>query len=362
VNEYDHTRFYWPSSPGSDFGIASKKESGDLHYWGVWHGKELFEEYQNHIGRFVSEYGLQSFPGFKTVKTYTIPEDWDIESEVMTSHQRSGYGNLRIRDYMEMYFNTPKDFESFLYVSQVLQAYGIKQAIEAHRRNKPLCWGSLYWQLNDCWPVASWSGMDYYKKWKALHYTAKNSYEPVIISIVKNEDEAEIYAVSDLLNPVDADLYISILDFSGKEIFKVSSEVNLPANSSILIRKINLDDYIDSQNEGNIFLKADLKGNQFSAGNIFYFTYPKYLSLEKPGIKISIEPVEEGFRVTLNSDKLAKNVFLDTNEEGFFGDNYFDLLPGEKVEVIFKTSASITDLKNKIRIKSLSDSYNRNED
>ena len=122
------------------------------------------------------------FLNLKPLNLYTIQDDWNIESEVMTAHQRSGIGNLRIRDYLGMYYKTPKDFESFLYVGQILQAYGIKQAIEAHRRAMPYCMGSLYWQIDDCWPVASWSSMDYYKRWKALHYIAKKAYEPVLIS------------------------------------------------------------------------------------------------------------------------------------------------------------------------------------
>ncbi len=357
VKEYDGTRFYWPSSPSSDFGAASKKESGDLHYWGVWHGKEPFEEFQNNVGRFVSEYGLQSFPGLKTVKSYTVPEDWDIESEVMTSHQRSGYGNLRIRDYLEMYYNSPKDFETFLYSSQVLQAYGIKQAIEAHRRSKPYCWGSLYWQLDDCWPGASWSGMDYFKQWKALHYIAKKAYEPVIVSPVQKKNEVHIYFVSDLLNSIQSELKITIMDFNGREIFKTSSQINAPANSSMVIKKISLKDILHNGNENKMLLKAELINDQFEAKNIFYFSRPKYLALEKPNLKLDVKPSGDGFELKLSSDKLAKDVCLSTDEEGFFSDNYFDLMPGEEVKVYFKTSKKIEDLKRKIKIITLFDSY-----
>jgi beta-mannosidase len=257
---------------------------------------------------------------------------------------------------MEKYFRLPKDFENFLYVSQILQAYGIKQAIEAHRRSKPHCWGSLYWQLDDCWPVASWSGMDYYKRWKALHYTAKKSYQPVIISILRNEDEAEIYVVSDLLVPFESTLDLAIIDFNGKEIFKTSSAVKISANSSGIVKRINLEKYLSNNNEDKILLKAELNG-EFSAENTLYFTYPKYLSLEKPEIKISVEPLDEGFRITLNSDKLAKDVWLSTVEHGFFSDNYFDLLPNKNADVIFQTNETIEDLKDKIKITTLFDSY-----
>jgi beta-mannosidase len=357
VKEHDGTRFYWPSSPSSDFSVASKKESGDLHYWGVWHGKEPFEEFQNNIGRFVSEYGLQSFPEFQTVKSYTVPEDWDIESEVMAAHQRSGYGNLRIRDYLEMYYNYPKNFESFLYASQVLQAYGIKQAIEAYRRSKPYCWGSLYWQLDDCWPVASWSGMDYFKRWKALHYMAKKAYQPVIISPVQNDEVVLIYLISDLLDPVEAELKVTIIDFGGRELFKESSEINAAANSSAMIKKVNIKEIINNGDENKILLKAEVTNDQFKTENILYFIQPKFLALEKADIKLAVESSDDGYEIILNSDKLAKDLYLSTDEEGFFSDNYFDLLPGEEVNVFFKTLKNIEDFKNKIKITTLFDSY-----
>ncbi|MCB9082031.1 MAG: glycoside hydrolase family 2 protein [Lewinellaceae bacterium] len=154
--------FYWPSSPFFKEGdhAGENTPEGDIHYWGVWHGEHPFDGYYENVGRFMSEYGFQSFPEFRTVKSYTVPGDWDIESEVMAAHQRSGIGNLRIRSYMEDHYQVPKRFDQQLYVGQVLQAEGIRMAIEAHRSAMPYCMGSLYWQLNDCWPVASWSGMD----------------------------------------------------------------------------------------------------------------------------------------------------------------------------------------------------------
>jgi beta-mannosidase len=184
VAQYAPGTFYWPSSPlaGLDERSTYESPSGDMHYWGVWHGLHPFEDFKRYIGRFVSEYGFQSFPELKSVKAYTIPDDWDINSEVMKSHQRSPIGNLRIKNYMEKYYRVPDSFSNFLYVGQVLQAEAIKYAIEAHRRKKPYCMGSLYWQINDCWPVASWSGIDYFGRWKALHYFAKKAFADILIS------------------------------------------------------------------------------------------------------------------------------------------------------------------------------------
>ncbi|MBA4405929.1 beta-mannosidase [bacterium] len=358
IKEYDGARFYWPSSPSSDYGRPSLKESGDMHYWGVWHGKEPFEAFQTNIGRFISEYGFQSFPEFKTVKSYTIPEDLNIESEVMTSHQRSEIGNLRIRDYLNMYYKTPKDFESFLYVGQVLQAYGIKKAIETHRRNMPYCMGSLYWQINDCWPVASWSSMDYYKRWKAVHYLAKKSYEQIIISPELSFDDLKIFIVSDKLEPVSADLVVSIIDFKGKELFKRFLPVKIEANKNQMFLKLNRRDLAGSGSEDKIAIVLKLVvGKELLSENIMYLKQPKDLILEKPEIKMGIAKNAEGYEIELSTDKLAKDVYLNMDQDGFFTDNYFDLLPGEVKKIWLRTKNELADIKSKIKIVSLIDSY-----
>jgi beta-mannosidase len=155
---------YWSSSPSAKEGVPESYKIGDTHYWGVWWGKESFENYNTKISSFMSEYGFQSFPEYSTFKQFAKQKDKDMYSEVMKSHQRSSIGNATIEEYMAREFKNPKDFESLLYLSQLLQGDGIQTAIEAHRRNKATCMGSLYWQLNDCWPGASWSSIDYYGK------------------------------------------------------------------------------------------------------------------------------------------------------------------------------------------------------
>lgn len=172
---------YWPSSPlislTGDINQHAHPLSteGDVHYWGVWHAVEPFENYKLKIGRFMSEYGFQSFPEYDTVMTFATEQDLALDSKVMRAHQKNGDGNRLIKEYMDIYMSEPKDFTSFLYMSQVLQAEAMKMAIEAHRRSMPYCMGTLYWQMNDCWPVASWAGMDYYGKWKAMQYYAKKA-------------------------------------------------------------------------------------------------------------------------------------------------------------------------------------------
>lgn len=358
VKEFDGTRFYWPSSPSSDFGRASRQQSGDLHYWEVWHGKEPFENFQDKIGRFVSEYGFQSFPEFKTVQSYTKPEDRDIESEVMAAHQRSGIGNLRIRDYLNMYYKSPKDFTSFLYVGQVLQAYGIKQAIESHRRAMPVCMGTLFWQIDDCWPVASWSSMDYYKRWKAMHYIAKKAYEPLIVSPTLKDDVVHFTAVSDHLERLNLELFIEVHDFDGNLVYTKTHQINVDANSSKEVLAINKTELIGNSDESKLVLTAQLRTqDKIAAENLLYFKKPKDLSLEKPDVKLNIEEADSGYSIELTTNKLAKDVYLSMDEEGFFSDNYFDLLPGASKKVELKTQNKIEGINSKIKVISLIDSY-----
>ena len=164
----------------------------------------------------MSEFGFQSFPEFSSVKKYANPSDYYIYSDVMKSHQRSSIGNKTIEEYMQRDYNVPKSFDHFLYVSQLLQAEGISMGMEAQRRNRDICMGSLYWQLNDCWPVASWSSIDYFGKWKALHYRTKNSFEESILSFYNKSDEVALYFVTDKLESQKLKFNVQLIDFSGK--------------------------------------------------------------------------------------------------------------------------------------------------
>ncbi|MCG8581799.1 MAG: glycoside hydrolase family 2 protein [Bacteroidales bacterium] len=244
VDEYTNGMDYWPSSPQAGYNpeehAGYETTSGDMHYWGVWHGLHPFKDFDKYKSRFMSEYGFQSFPDFETVATYAEPEDYNIESEVMAAHQRSGIGNLRIKEYMSWYYKVPDDFEQFLYMSQVLQAHGMRMGIEAHRRAMPYCMGSLYWQINDCWPVASWSSTDYYHKWKAMHYAVREAFKPVMISAVNAEDKVELYVVSDLLEDKKASLEMEIIDFRGNVIYEESRDITIKANTDPEINQLNI--------------------------------------------------------------------------------------------------------------------------
>jgi len=361
VKEYDTQRSYWGSSPSSGLGIPADLVNGDEHYWGVWWGKEPFSTYATHLPRFMSEYGFQSFPEIATVRKYALPEDYDIFSNVMKSHQRSSIGNGTIEYYMLQEYKRPKDFESFLYVNHVLQAEGIKFGLEGHRRAMPFNMGSLYWQINDVWPVASWSSTDYYQKWKALQYYVKKGFEPVLVTPYVDDLKLKVGIVNDYLEEVTAQLRLSLTDFNGKVIWEEMSVVEIPANSS--------DDYFDvNKNEfeytyqkqlNNMVLVAELvKAGKTLSKNTFYFRPFKLLKVEKPNVEYTVSKADNGFNIDLKTDKLAKSVYLQIgDEDGFFSDNYFDLLPNEKVTINLKTNISEEKLNEVLTLRTLDDAF-----
>ncbi|MFY9154247.1 MAG: glycoside hydrolase family 2 protein [Prolixibacteraceae bacterium] len=355
----DPGRSYWDSSPSSGMGIPADLTNGDEHYWGVWWGKEPFKNYATHIARFMSEYGFQSFPELKTVKQYATPEDYDIYSEVMKSHQRSSIGNGTIEYYMLQDYKKPKNFESFLYVNHVLQAEGIKFALEGHRRAAPYCMGSLYWQINDCWPVASWSSTDYYQRWKALQYFAKKGFEPVLVSPYIDKDSLKVDIINDKLNDIKANLVVKVLDFEGNEIWKLVKEVVVPANSGNTFYASKTAEFLKNIQVNQQFLNVELVENETAIStNTLFFRPIKEVLLPKPDVKFEINAVDGGFDITLKTDKLAKNLYMTIgDEEGFLGDNYFDLIPGKEVKVNLQTKISKEKLQEVFAIQTLDGAF-----
>ena len=337
IENYDQTRAYWPSSPQADWNehAGYTTRSGDMHYWGVWHGNEPFSSFYKYIGRFMSEYGFQSLPEIQTIKKFTLPHDWDFESEVLSAHQRSGYGNSRILEYMEKLYPVPDDFNQLLYVGQVMQAEAIKSAIQAHRANKPYCMGSLYWQLNDCWPGASWSGIDYYLSWKALQYFAKKAFAPVSVSFFPDEDTLRVYLNSDLYSNPKVQVHIAIKDFSGDILSEDLIPVFLETERAIEIAKIDMITLGKNLSFSDIFLQVDItEGEETLASDIFFFEIPRKLNLPETDVSYKVKTGNKYLIIDLSSDKLAKNVFLWIDNSSLrFSDNYFDLLPGEKKSI-----------------------------
>jgi len=363
VNEQSPGAFYWPSSPYAGPGKHATYDSpsGDVHYWGVWHGQHPFSDFRNYIGRFMSEYGFQSFPEFSTVKKYTLPEDWDIESEVMAAHQRSGIGNLRIRSYMEQHYRVPERFEDQLYVGQLLQADAIREAIEAHRIAMPYCMGSLYWQINDCWPVASWSGMDYYQNWKALHYAVKKAFEPVLVAAMADSVSLKIYGVSDLMEGKTVALQTELLDFEGNKLGEWSRESALPARASTLLDSMALETIFSKGAPAGSLLRIRIReGEKDLSEALVWFLPPKDLALPRdPAVSYNVSHGKDHWSVTVRAEKLAKNVYLQwEGTPGFFSDNFFDLLPGEERTVTFTLSSPGEKAdKAKLQVRTLTDTW-----
>jgi beta-mannosidase len=335
---------YWPSSPmtaltGDETQHAfSTSTSGDIHYWGVWHSVEPFEAYNSNIGRFMSEYGFQSFPELKTVLTYAEESDLRIDSEVMLAHQKNGRGNQLIKEYMDMYLQQPKDFPSFLYLSQVLQAEAMKTAIEAHRRQKPFCMGSLYWQMNDCWPVASWAGIDYYGRWKALHYYAKRSFADVMLSVDGTQpDRVDCYAVNDTQAEINAELMVELMSFDGELKYSAVQEVAIEAGGGGIVWSALHADLIgaDADRSELVLVLRLRQGTKELYRTEHYFVEWKQLKLGTPTISVREVPGSGGTQFELSTDKLALKVRLTTETEGIFSDNYFDLLPNAPQTVSF---------------------------
>ena len=366
LREADSTRYYHPTSPIAGFQDTPASE-GDIHYWGVWHGKEPFESYQTNLARFVSEYGFQSYPELPTIEKFTATNDRDLHSAVMLSHQRcmaderedKEYGNRLIRWYMDRWYRTPKDFTSYVYVSQVLQAEGVRMAMEAHRRAMPYCMGSLYWQIDDCWPAASWSSIDYYGRWKALHYAAKKSYAPVLVSTVVADNAAHFFAVSDLRDTVDALVEISVIDFNGLKVFERSLPVVLKPNSSQRIVTLQKETLAGSVDLSRLAIITRLKQDTtLIAENIAYWTAPGELELENPEIKTVIRDHPSGFSVELTTNTLAKNVYVTCTDEGArCSDNFFDLIPGTQKTIVVSTVQNREQFEQTLKMMSLVNSF-----
>ena len=327
VKKYDPERFYWPSSPssGGRFDSPNDENRGDVHYWDVWHGLKPFTDYRNHFFRFTSEYGFQSFPGIKTVKSFTNPEDRNIFSYIMEKHQKNESANGRILTYLSETFKYPKDFESLLYTSQILQAEAMKYGVEHWRRNRGRCMGSIYWQLNDCWPVASWSSIDYYGRWKALHYYARRFYAPVLISAEDNDTRVNIYVVNDTMEGIKGIIKWKLRDKKSHIIYEGKKDAAVASLKAKKCIELDLEGIVNKDNIRDVYLEflLDINGQCVSSGTLL-FVKPKHFNFMNPEIKADVNEEDEQFIITLESQAFAKSVELDLKKADCkFSDNYW---------------------------------------
>lgn len=363
VKEYAPGVAYRPSSPFAREDGPSDTNTGDRHYWEVWHGRKPITEYNRERSRFFSEYGFQSFPEFESVKQYAPrPEDWNITSEVMMSHQRGGaHANNLIKDYLLREYREPKDFESFLYMNHILQGDAIKTAIEAHRRDKPYCMGTLFWQHNDCWPVASWSSRDYYGRWKAQHYFTREAYRDLLVSPIAQGDTIDFFVVSDRLTAIKGNFVIEVVRLTGGDVNRIEKLVTIAANSSRSVCTLNLVQLLQGADKQDVVIRAALQTKDGAEyGNNYFLVQQKDVNFPQTVVRPVIRRAAQGYDISLTADRFARGVFLSVpGVDNFFSNNYFDILPGQTVTIYLATSLSLPQVEKELKVVSLADAVQR---
>lgn len=351
--------FFWLSSPssGGGFDFPNDESRGDMHYWGVWHSEEPIEAYRDHYPRFMSEYGLQSFPCIETIKTFAIEEDMNIFSYVMECHQKNVSCNQKIFNYISKMFKFPNSFESLIYLSQIIQAKGIKYCAEHMRRNYPRCMGSIYWQLNDCWPVASWSSIDYFGRYKALQYFSKKFYNPILLSLEEDKENSKltVNVNNETLNDFDGFVMVTAMKLNGEVLWEDEIDVSMKALSAKNIREYSFDMSLKEKHDFSVYARLVVNGEVVSENDV-EFVYDKHLQLIKPNIEIALEKEGNKYSLTFNSDVVAK--YVEVKIEGYdfkFSDNFFNLIPGIEKTITFECDDEIK-VEN-IKLKSLTDSF-----
>ena len=353
IAEYDKSRSYIPTSPL--FGWTHKESitDGDSHYWGMWGNKEPAETFHEKTGRFVSEYGMQSMPELSTVEKYALPDDYDTTSATMRTHQKHPKGYPLLQHYLNLYMPQPKSFPDYIYATQCMQHYAFSTAIQIQRSKMPTNMGTLYWQLNDCWPVASWATVDCFNNWKAAMYGIKDAYADVLITLDSTDNNNwKVNITNDLLKSIPGVLRVTVHDFSGKEY----DQINIPLTAAKQTTTIvEIGNWMSKRTETNgLYAKASfVSGGKTIAANHFTFCKPNYLKLYKPSIQI--QPVgNTSFYITSNA--FAKYIQLTiAGKQVHFSNNYFDLLPNEKKLITLDTP--IDDLTKKVVVKTLADLF-----
>lgn len=362
IRELDPKRLYWPCSPcaGSrDFTDCWNTDNrGDMHCWFVWGEDKSFDKYLTINPRFLSEFGFQSFPSMELIRTFAPEDQLNASSPVMDHHERVPYANMRFHEQFARYFRYPDKFENFVFATQIQQAFGLKIAIEHFRRLRPLCMGSLYWQLNDVWPVTSWASIEYGGKWKPLQYLIKRLYAPVLISVRQTATEVEIWVDNDQQVSLNGIVDLSVMTFNGKALSSEKLPVTVAASTSLCVAKYPLTDLTPKLDEA--FLAVELKAGEIVAHNDHFFTEYKKCTLPKVEIAMQVVAAGEGFHVTLQTDFPAFWVTVNAERiRGEFDDNSFALLPGRSRTLTFQPKEKVTleQFKSRLTVSHLRNTY-----
>lgn len=357
LKQYDPQTFYWPASPssGGTFDNPNDPNRGDVHYWDVWHGNKPFSEYRKFFFRYASEFGFQSFPSEKTVDTFTDdPRDKNIFSYIMEKHQRNGSANGKIMNYMQQTYLYPTDFDTIIYASQLLQADAIRYGVEHFRRNRGRCMGAIYWQLNDCWPVASWSSVDYAGRLKALHYSARRFFAPVMISCQEEGMMSAAQQLNWLPFQFEKSIRLCVSNESMEEVTGVvryqvrnadasvakeeSFMITVPALSSKWLDKVLLPE-VDIYGQYVSYSFEVFESGIVSQGTVL-FSYPKYFRFQDPRLTFQLE----GDEILVSASAYARSVEIrNENDDLILSDNFFDMNAGEaRVKILSGKPEGIT--------------------
>ncbi|KAB8125598.1 glycoside hydrolase family 2 protein [Gracilibacillus oryzae] len=361
VKEHDPQTFYWSSSPSSGGGFDKPRnpDIGDVHYWEVWHGQKPFTDYRNYYFRFCSEFGFQSFPAMKTIKSFTEPEDRNIFSRIMEKHQKNDDANGKILYYLSENFLYPKDFDALLFTSQLLQAEAIKYVVEHWRRNLGRCMGSLYWQLNDCWPVASWSSIDYFGRWKALHYFTKKFYDPILLSLEEGESDVNIYVTNDHLSGIKCRIEWKLMDTRSHILEQGELHADIPASTAKSCKSLDFTNLLTEDRKRDCYFEAILyvDDEKYSNATVI-FTKTKHFDFLNPNLVTQLKENDEQFMIEVTATSYTKYIEIQLAEDVILSDNYFDLSANElKVVTIEKSllpdTVTLKNLEDNLKVRSV---------
>lgn len=342
--------------------VSGSPDCGDVHFWKVWHGGEQFEIYRTLDG-FMSEFGFQSFPHPRTIRAFTTEADRvTVLSPVMKWHQRSNNdGNEKIVAMIPNYFKAPKDFESTVWLSQILQGYGIKMGAEHWRQSMPKSMGCVYWQYNDCWPVVSWSSVDYFGRWKALHFLARRFYAPLLVSGLEHPADAsiEIFVTSDQLTDTRGQLVWEVTDPQGTVLLRDALPLDIPARTSRRVHVLSLDREAQRHGPANLLTWLRLEvGGRVVSENLVLLARPKEVALPDPKLSFTVQAAGAEHHVTLRSEHPALWAWLDVEDvDAAFSDNFLHVRPDRPVTVVVRPQHPLdrAGLVRALRIRSLFD-------
>lgn len=355
----DQTHFISGSPCGTGYMQNIQSDgAGDTHLWQVWHGLQPLNFYRRHLTRFCSEFGLESMPSISTVNFFAKPEEQALTSPVFNAHQKSPSGNRKMIYYIASQYLLPERFDDLLYLTQMIQLEGVRDATEHWRRNRGRCNGSIYWQLNDCWPVCSWAGIDYFGRFKALHYGARRFNEPVTASIEDTKDELKLFVINDKAEPFTGSLSCKVLRFDGTPVFEKHFSVNVPATGVARAVRMENKAILKGARRRDCVFVAQLNAADGTPVSRKTVLFEKERDCRLPNCKYDFDVCVEGGRanVTVCAGTFARSLFVDSPLiTGNLTDNFFDLLPGERVTLTgpVREGATAEELRKSLILRSV---------